>query len=61
MRDSVEAMCQEETGGTVQVFAATSGGRVLWSENAGDSWSVAVDGLAPTSKGPHYRALMESA
>ncbi len=53
MRDSVEAMCQEETGGTVQVFAATSGGRVLWSENAGDSWSVAVDGLAPTSKGPH--------
>ncbi|MBF8298122.1 MAG: hypothetical protein HW395_779 [candidate division NC10 bacterium] len=61
MRDSVEAMFLEESGGTVQIFAATSGGRVLWSENAGDSWSVAVDGLAPTSKGPHYRAVMAAA
>ncbi len=61
MQDSVEAMCLEEAGGAVQLFAATSGGRVLWSQDSGDHWSIAVKGLAPISKGPHYRALIPAA
>ena len=55
---SVEAMTLEESGETVQVFAATSHGEVLWSGNGGESWSKAVTGLAPVSKGNHYQAFV---
>ena len=54
---SVEAMTLEEAGGVTQVFAATSHGEVLWSDDGGESWSKAVTGLAPVSKGNHYMAF----
>lgn len=54
---SVEAMTLEEAGGVVQVFAATSHGEVLWSEDGGESWEKAVSGLPPVSKGGHYHAF----
>jgi photosystem II stability/assembly factor-like uncharacterized protein len=55
---SVEAMCLEESGDTVQIFAATSGGTVLWSEDGGENWERIVKGLAPISKGGHYEGLV---
>lgn len=58
LQASVEAMCLEEAGSTVSVFAATTAGEVFYSEDAGERWMVAVQGLAPISKGGHYRALV---
>ena len=59
MKHSIEAMVLEESGSTVQVFAATTGGEVLWSEDGGDNWSTIVEGLPPISKGGHYRGMVE--
>ena len=59
MKHSIEAMVLEESGQTTQVFAATTGGEVLWSEDGGDSWTTIVDNLAPISKSGHYRGLVE--
>ena len=61
MKHSVEAMCIEESGSAVQIFAANTGGEVLWSEDGGDSWTTIVDGLAPISKGGHFRPMAEQA
>ena len=44
-------MTLEEAGSVVQVFAATSHGEVLWSEDGGESWQKAVSGLPAVSKG----------
>ena len=54
---SVEAMTLEEAGGSAQVFAATSHGEILWSEDGGDNWTIAVSGLPAVSKGNHYHAF----
>ena len=59
MQHAVEAMCIEEAGSTVQLFAGTTGGQILWSDDGGDHWATAVDGLAPISKGGHYRGITE--
>ena len=61
MQPSVEAMTLEEAGDIVQVFAATTAGSVLWTEDGGTTWSIIVEGLAPVSKGPHYRPLVTTA
>ncbi|MEE8518917.1 MAG: hypothetical protein V3S98_07315 [Dehalococcoidia bacterium] len=61
MTHAVEAMTLEEAGSTVQIFAANTGGDVLWSNDAGETWSVAVSGLAPISKGGHYQAMAGAA
>ncbi len=58
---AVEALCLEETGGAMRIFAATTGGDVLLSEDGGDSWSTIVSDLAPISKGGHYKALVAQA
>ncbi len=55
---SVEAMTLEEAGGTVQIFAGTTGGSLLYSEDAGESWSTILRGLSPISKGGHYVSLV---
>ena len=55
---AIEAMCLEEAGERVQLFAGTTGGAVLWSEDGGDRWSTIVTGLPPISKGGHYRGLV---
>lgn len=57
MKHSVEAMTLNEANGVMQVFAAMTDGSVLWTEDGGDHWEKIVEGLAPISKGGHYRAL----
>jgi photosystem II stability/assembly factor-like uncharacterized protein len=59
MQGNVEAMCLEVTGPgeACSVFAATTAGEVFVSEDAGDSWTLALFDLAPISKGGHYRPL----
>ncbi len=59
MHHSVEAMCLEESGGQVQIFAGTTGGTVLWSKDGGEHWETIIKDLAPLSKGGHYRPLAE--
>jgi photosystem II stability/assembly factor-like uncharacterized protein len=61
MQPSVEAMTLEEAGGQVQVFAGTTSGGVLWSSDGGEHWQTIIEGLAPISKGGHYRPLRQSA
>ena len=55
---SIEAMCLEESPGGFSIFAATTGGEVLASEDGGESWSVIISGLAPVSKKGHYTNVM---
>ena len=54
-------MCLEEWGQSCSVFAATTSGEVYASDNGGDSWSLIAVGLAPISKGAHYRLLERAA
>lgn len=57
MQASIEALCIEDAGETVSVFAATTAGDVYCSDDAGDHWSRIASGLAPISKGGHYENL----
>src|SRR5258706_10163448 len=61
LQASIEAFCLEEAGAFTAVYAATTSGGVLCSEDLGDSWQVIVKGLAPISKAGHYRALVQAA
>jgi len=61
MKYSVEAMCIEESPETVQVFAGTTNGEILWSEDAGDHWETIIEGIPPISKGGHYVSTAEQA
>ena len=54
---SIEAMTLEESNGVVQIFAATSHGELLWSEDAGESWNSSAIAFPPVSKGNHYEAF----
>ena len=58
LQGSIEALCLEDWGESCSVFAATTAGEVYASDDAGEHWSVIVSGLAPISKGGHYRALV---
>ena len=57
MQASIEALCLEDAGESVSLFAATTAGDVYNSDDAGEHWSKIIGGLAPISKGGHYRAL----
>jgi photosystem II stability/assembly factor-like uncharacterized protein len=57
MQASIEALCLEDWGESVSLFAATTAGDVYCSDDAGESWSRIISGLAPISKGGHYEAL----
>jgi photosystem II stability/assembly factor-like uncharacterized protein len=61
MQGNVEAMCLEAVGDGCSLFAATTAGEVFISEDSGDTWSLAVTGLAPISKGGHFVPLMAGA
>jgi hypothetical protein len=50
-------MTLEEAGGECQVIAATTGGDVLYSSDAGASWKTVVSGLQPISKGGHWENM----
>ena len=58
LQASVEAMCLQESAAGCALFAATTAGEVWHSADAGDHWARIVTGLAPVSKGGHYRPLM---
>jgi photosystem II stability/assembly factor-like uncharacterized protein len=58
MQASIEAFCLEEAGDACQIFAATTSGDVLCSENLGDHWQTILNGLPPISKAGHYRNLV---
>jgi photosystem II stability/assembly factor-like uncharacterized protein len=57
MQASIEALCLEDWGESTSLFAATTAGDVYASDDAGEHWSRIITGLAPISKGGHYRAL----
>ncbi len=61
MQGNIEAMSLDSSGGVVTLFAATTAGEVYASDDAGDSWYVAMTDLAPISKGGHYQPLMAGA
>ncbi len=58
MQASIEAFCLEEAGDSFSLFAATTSGEVLSSEDGGEHWERIISGLAPISKGGHYRNLV---
>jgi photosystem II stability/assembly factor-like uncharacterized protein len=59
MQGNIEAMCLEAYPGGCSVFAANTAGEIFASDDAGDSWDLVVEGLAPISKGGHYIPLQE--
>lgn len=61
LQASIEAFCLEEAGASSEIFAATTAGEVIYSNDLGDSWQVIVKGLAPISKSGHYRNLVQAA
>jgi photosystem II stability/assembly factor-like uncharacterized protein len=61
LQASIEAFCLEEAPTSTAIFAATTAGEILCSEDLGDSWKQIVTGLAPISKGGHYRNLVAAA
>jgi hypothetical protein len=50
-------MCLEDWGESFSLFAATATGEVWCSDDGGAHWSEVLRGLAPISKGPHYKAF----
>ena len=56
LHGNVEAMCIEEAGGTVSLFAGMTDGEVWWSEDGGERWSL-IAALAPVSKSVHAEML----
>jgi photosystem II stability/assembly factor-like uncharacterized protein len=57
LHGSVEAMCLEDCGGVISLFAATTQGEVFHSANGGGTWAQIASDLAPITKGGHYRFL----
>jgi photosystem II stability/assembly factor-like uncharacterized protein len=55
VRGNIEAMGLHAHGDQVMLFAGTATGEVLISEDAGDNWICAAQGLPPVSKAQHYR------
>jgi len=58
MQASIEAFSLEEAGASFSIFAGTTSGEVLCSEDGGDHWEKIISGLAPISKAGHYRNLV---
>ncbi len=54
---NVEAMCLEDWDCGFSLFAATTSGEVLASDDGGDKWSTIARELGPVSKGDHYKLL----
>lgn len=57
----IEAMNRHTwLGGTTLSFA-TAKGEIYASDDGGESWTIVAQGLAPISKGVHYRAFLPGA
>ena len=57
MIGSIEAMSLHQWTEGKMLTLATATGEVFASDDAGESWCCLAEGLAPTSKGGHYRAF----
>jgi photosystem II stability/assembly factor-like uncharacterized protein len=55
-----EAMGMHHAGAHLMLVAGTATGEVFVSDDAGGEWSVAATGLAPISKGGHYRWFLDA-
>lgn len=58
---SIEAMSRQSWSGGMTLSFATAGGDIYMSDDSGETWSRVASGLAPTSKGVHYRAFLPGA
>ena len=47
-------------GAQLMLVAGTATGEVFVSDDAGGEWSIAATGLAPISKGGHYRWFLDA-
>lgn len=56
-RANFEAMTLYGDASSFQLFVGTTDGEVLMSSDEGDGWERIASGLAPVSKGGHYRNL----
>ncbi|MDE2886104.1 MAG: hypothetical protein OXO53_13580 [Chloroflexota bacterium] len=56
LHGNVEAMCLEEAGASVQLFAGMTDGEVWWTGDGGERWSMVAQ-LAPVSKSVHTEML----
>ena len=57
---NIEAMAMHHAGAHVMLAAGTATGDVFVSDDAGANWSTAAIGLAPISKGGHYRWFLSA-
>lgn len=55
MQPNIDALCLEDAGPTVSLFAGTTSGEIYTSSDGGERWKLAITGLPPVSKGDHYR------
>jgi photosystem II stability/assembly factor-like uncharacterized protein len=58
---AIEAMSLEEHGASCSIFTATTSGEIYASDDSGEHWALITQGLAPISKGGHYRVLAHAA
>jgi photosystem II stability/assembly factor-like uncharacterized protein len=61
MQHNIEAMSVAGYPGGFALFIGDTGGNVYCSEDHAASWSLIASGLAPISKGGHYRAFQTAA
>jgi photosystem II stability/assembly factor-like uncharacterized protein len=57
LRGNIEAMAMEVCDGSFSLFAATTDGDILYSDDEGGKWSKIVEGLPAVSKDGHYLRL----
>jgi photosystem II stability/assembly factor-like uncharacterized protein len=57
LRGNIEAMAMEVCDASCALFAATTDGEILYSDNEGDEWSKIAAGLPAVSKNGHYLRL----
>jgi photosystem II stability/assembly factor-like uncharacterized protein len=57
LRGNIEAMAMEVSESSFSLFAATTDGEILYSDDEGDKWSRIVNGLPAVSKNGHYLRL----
>jgi photosystem II stability/assembly factor-like uncharacterized protein len=57
LRGNVEAMAMEVCDGSFSLFAATTDGDILYSDDEGEHWSKIIASLPAVSKDGHYLRL----
>jgi photosystem II stability/assembly factor-like uncharacterized protein len=57
LRGNIEAMALEVSESSYSLFAATTDGEILYSDDDGDHWVKIVEDLPAVSKNGHYLRL----